>query len=238
MRYLGGKFAVAKQICAFLDSRLEEDQPFVDLFAGSCNIVANITKTNNRYANDIQEDIMVTMRAAADGYEFPTTVSKDEYRAMQLYGNATDPLYGFMAYGCSFAGKRWGGYAPVVLEQGAYPAGASSRALKRKGNLLTTTKFSMGSYKAFKLPENAIVYCDIPYSNTVKYSGEAGQFNHEEFYAWVINQKHEIFISEYATGDNPLGLKIVWQKDSLRGLRRKGGRRVMTTEVLLHKPAS
>ncbi len=238
MRYLGGKFQLVKQLCPFLDSKLEEGQPFVDLFAGSCNIVANITKTKNRYANDINEDIMVTMRAASAGFEFPSEVSLDEWLYMRENGDPKDPLCGFIAYGCSFMGKRWGGYAPNVPKCRVYPAKASSNALKRKGVLLNGVKFSVGSYQDFKIPKNALVYCDIPYSNTAKYGGQASGFNHDEFYQWVTQQTCDIYISEYATGYNPLNLKVVWQKESLRGLKNREGLRPKTSEVLFHKPAT
>jgi hypothetical protein len=45
-----------------------------------------------------------------------------------------------------------------------------------------------------KIPDNALIYCDIPYSDTNcgKYDG----FDHEVFYKWAIEQDN-IFISEY-----------------------------------------
>lgn len=235
MQYFGGKFKIARDLSAFLDSKLEENQSFVDLFAGSCNVVANITKTANRYANDINEDVMTTLEAASNGYEFPEEVSKEEYRRMRLYGSPSDPLYGFMAYGCSFAGKRWGGYAKSGTRNYALNA---KNSIAKKGQRLVGVRFSVGSYQDFKLPANALVYCDIPYSDATKYSGKASEFNHEEFYSWVADQTCTVFISEYATGYNPLGLVIAWQKESKQDVRSKSGDQKKTAEVLFHKPAS
>lgn len=50
------------------------------------------------------------------------------------------------------------------------------------------------SYEIVPIPENSVVYCDIPYKNTAKYISE---FNHNKFYEWALNQPFEIYISEY-----------------------------------------
>ena len=43
--------------------------------------------------------------------------------------------------------------------------------------------------------KNGIIYCDIPYRNTNKYSTE---FDYERFYTWAENQQLPIYISEYS----------------------------------------
>lgn len=50
-------------------------------------------------------------------------------------------------------------------------------------------------YREVPIPDNSVIYCDIPYSatNCGKYSG----FNHEDFYEWAERQDN-IFISEYS----------------------------------------
>lgn len=51
-----------------------------------------------------------------------------------------------------------------------------------------------GDYREVKIPDGAVIYCDIPYegTNCGKYAG----FNHSEFYEWAEKQDN-IFISEY-----------------------------------------
>lgn len=237
MRYMGGKFRIAKDLCAFLDAQMTSESSFVDLFAGSCNIVANIKATTKRYANDINEDIMVTMEAAMTDFEFPSVVTREEYAMMKKNGLPSDPLYGFMAYGCSFSGKRWGGYVYKDSGNKSTFAIRAKNGLARKGKLLQGTIFSIGSYLDFNIPANAVVYCDIPYSNTTKYQGRAAEFSHEEFYNWADKQTCPIYISEYVTGYNPLNLEIIWSKESLQRMRSKEGDQKRTTEVLFYKPA-
>lgn len=52
-----------------------------------------------------------------------------------------------------------------------------------------------GDYREVKIPDGAVIYCDIPYAGTNcgKYDG----FDHDRFYEWALNQQN-IFISEYS----------------------------------------
>lgn len=54
-------------------------------------------------------------------------------------------------------------------------------------------------YQNIVLPDNALIYCDIPYRDTKcdKYNG----FDHDRFYEWAEKQDN-IFISEYSMPDN------------------------------------
>lgn len=52
-------------------------------------------------------------------------------------------------------------------------------------------------YRDLKIPENSVIYCDPPYSETEGYRG-TGKFNTEEFWEWCRNQKNPVFVSEYS----------------------------------------
>lgn len=56
-----------------------------------------------------------------------------------------------------------------------------------------------GDYQQVPIPENAVIYCDIPYNDTNcgKYDG----FDHERFYKWAEKQDN-IYISEYSMPEN------------------------------------
>ena len=55
------------------------------------------------------------------------------------------------------------------------------------------------SYEMVQLPDNAVIYCDIPYKSTNTY---LSHFNHDQFYDWCRNQKQDVFISEYDMPDD------------------------------------
>lgn len=52
MQYFGGKQRISKELTKFINSQLNEDQPFVDLFCGSCNVITKINDDRLRIAND------------------------------------------------------------------------------------------------------------------------------------------------------------------------------------------
>lgn len=59
---------------------------------------------------------------------------------------------------------------------------------------INTIKPSYKDYREVRIPENSVVYCDIPYCNTNVYSSN---FNHNEFYEWAKRQTELVVISEY-----------------------------------------
>ena len=50
-------------------------------------------------------------------------------------------------------------------------------------------------YQQVPIPENATIYCDIPYRGTDKYNNQ--EFDYDRFYDWAVKQKN-IYISEYS----------------------------------------
>lgn len=55
------------------------------------------------------------------------------------------------------------------------------------------------SYENVPIPDNAVVYCDIPYRGTSEYN--AGGFDHEAFYEWALSRPYDVYISEYDMPD-------------------------------------
>lgn len=67
----------------------------------------------------------------------------------------------------------------------------SLQSLKGMGDI----EVFQGDYRELEIPkeEKYVIYCDPPYINT---EGYFTNFNHEEFYDWVKQQKN-CYISEY-----------------------------------------
>lgn len=53
-------------------------------------------------------------------------------------------------------------------------------------------------YRKVEVPENSVIYCDIPYENTQVYGTEKQRFSHAEFYEWCAEQHQPLFISSYS----------------------------------------
>ena len=60
---------------------------------------------------------------------------------------------------------------------------------------LDTLEMHNRSYEDFEITEG-IIYCDIPYKDTV--CGSYGGFDHKAFYKWAESQTVPVYISEYA----------------------------------------
>lgn len=50
-------------------------------------------------------------------------------------------------------------------------------------------------YRNVTIPEDSVIYCDIPYKGTRGYNG--ADFDHEAFYGWAERQSELVYISEY-----------------------------------------
>ena len=64
---------------------------------------------------------------------------------------------------------------------------------------LQQLQFTSTDYRHVAIKEDSIIYCDIPYRDTVGYDGN--RFCHEDFYEWAASHKESVYISEYAMPD-------------------------------------
>ena len=232
MRYFGGKVRVSNELSTFLNSQLKENQPFVDLFCGSCNIITKIDSNRLRIANDKHKYLIAMWKELQNGWTPPTNLSEEEYQYIK--NNKEEKMYlsGFVGFGCSFAGKWFGGYCKS--EDRNYCLNAK-RSCEKKISFLKDVQFFNEDYSNVYIPTGSLVYCDIPYKNTTPYcKKEVGIFDHEKFYEWVRcnSDKYEIYISEYKE-NIPEDFEIIWEMESKKDIRDKENKRKETTEVLI-----
>lgn len=81
-----------------------------------------------------------------------------------------------------------------------------------RGQNLTITS-SVMDYAEVEIPEDSVIYCDIPYIGTNKYNG-AEQFDYERFYDWACRQTEPVFISSYDMPDNKFECVMEFQHHS------------------------
>lgn len=232
MQYFGGKERISKQLSLFLNEQLKDGQPFVDLFCGSCNIISKIDDNRVRIANDKHKYLIAMWQAIQNGYELPQELTKEQYLNIKQNLDDDPALSGFVGFGCSFGGKWFGGYAKS--ENRNYCMNAYNSTMK-KLSTMKDVQFYNNDYSNFILPNNSLVYCDIPYKNTTQYCAkEVGVFDHDKFYEWVDknSKRYDIYISEYV--ENVLaGYEIVWEMASKQDIRDKNGNQKRTIEVLI-----
>jgi DNA adenine methylase len=232
MRYFGGKQRISKPLAAFLNSQLKPGQAFYDMFCGSCNVISKIDPNRDRVASDLHKELIAMWRHVQQGGELPDEISEEQYK--QIKESGAGWLRAFVGFGCSFAGKYWGGYARD--NRGGtreYCRNAKNSTLKKMATMRDVL-FVTCDYRQMNIVhKNAMIYCDIPYKDSVGYS--VGKFNHEAFYAWAKKQKwkgHTMLVSEYKH-NVPEGWKVVWEYESKKDIRDKDGVQQPTVEILM-----
>lgn len=231
MRYFGGKAKISKHLAEFLNTQLKQEQAFYDVFCGSCNVISKVDSNRPRIANDLHKELIAMWRHVQQGGEIPDEISEEQYRIIKNDNTQPGWLRAFVGFGCSFAGKYWGGYARGSTQN--YAKSAKNSTLK-KAEGLQNVLFVTCDYQQMNIAhKNAMIYCDIPYKGSVGYS--VGAFNHESFYTWGKKQRwegHTVLVSEYKH-NVPDGWKVVWEYNSKKGIRDKEGVQQPTVEVLM-----
>lgn len=74
-------------------------------------------------------------------------------------------------------------------------ATAQSAQIFGGGQFLPITS-SVLDYEEVTIPEDSVIYCDIPYEDTNVYNKAEG-FDYERFYQWCERQTQNVFISSY-----------------------------------------
>lgn len=70
----------------------------------------------------------------------------------------------------------------------------------RGGQFLNITS-SVLDYAKVEIPNDSVIYCDIPYEDTNVYNKAEG-FDYERFYDWCEHQAQNVFISSYQMPDD------------------------------------
>lgn len=170
-------------------------------------------------------------KALQDGWTPPTELTGEEYIHIKDNQDEQPHLTGFVGFGCSFAGKWFGGYAKDSSGRN-YCLNAHNSILKKVENgLLKDSEFICCDYKELK-PDNMIIYCDPPYKGTTQYDKNiVGEFDSDEFWDTMRkwSENNTVLISEY---DAPEDFEIVWQKEVKLDIRDKNNEKQQRIEKL------
>lgn len=229
MRYFGGKTRTCKDIVKIINEYKEDGQAFLSPFVGGGWVEQYIE--GEKILCDKHDYLIEMYKALQDGWLPPTELSREEYIHIKDNQDEQPHLTGFVGFGCSFAGKWFGGYAKDKTGRNYCLNAYNSIQKKIENGLLENSKFICCDYRDLK-PRDMTIYCDPPYKGTTQYDKAiVGEFNHDEF--WDVmrewSKSNTVLISEY---EAPEDFEVVWQKQTKLDIRDKNNEKQNRVEKL------
>jgi DNA adenine methylase len=223
MKYLGSKSRIVNDILPIMLSEMEGKSAFVDAFCGGCSVIENVPSQYRRIANDNNKYLIAMWKSLTNDRcrKPPMRIERDFYCDVRDSYNKHDDRYsdgikGWVGFMGSFNGRYFdGGYSGhnVTSTNGKsrdYISENINNTLKQIPKL-KSVEWQSGNYWEMEIPDNSLIYCDIPYKDTKQYS-TSKNFDYEKFYEWckeMKNNGHIIFVSEYNMPDD---FKCIWSK--------------------------
>jgi DNA adenine methylase len=214
MKYMGSKNRIANEILPIILKDRKENQWYVEPFCGGLGTFDKVK--GNRIGVDKNKYLIAMWKGLQENRDKPMNIPKELYtKARNEYNNGTniefdDFMIGWIGWMASFNGRFFdGGYSGKTATRD-YVDEQIRNTLKQI-ELLNDAIFTNKDYFELEIPNNSIIYCDIPYKDTKQYS-TSKNFNHDIFWQWcrdMTNQGHQIFISEYQA---PNDFICVWSK--------------------------
>jgi DNA adenine methylase len=207
MKYLGGKFRIARELSKVILATTPERSLYWEPFIGGGNVFEHVAPHFRKITgSDAHHDLMLMWQALRDGWVPPDSINEQEY--MELKHSEPSARRAFAGFGCSFGGKWFAGYARGNSRD---YAGESKRALVRQNAAWSSSDidFRCMSYTEFDPAPGTVIYCDPPYANTTGYKA-TGAFDQEKF--WETAQRWadsgcQVFIIEYHEPYDPIWTK-------------------------------
>lgn len=238
MKYMGGKYRIAKYIVPIIQSYIDKSgfKVYLEPFCGGCSIIEHI-KADSRHAMDIQPYLIELFRNLSRLNELPEFVTKEHYDEVRNCYNRQWHIYqdwyiGAIGFLASYNGRFFdGGYAGIVETKDGkirnYYAEAK-RNLEKQAKKLRKVGFFCDDYTQMIDVEGCVIYCDPPYQNRKQY-GINKKFNSEEFWEWVRDRSSQniIIVSETKA---PEDFICIWEQPVFRTIN--SGKSVPDTEKL------
>ena len=226
MQYFGGKHRISRDLALFIQYFVTDY--YVEPFCGACHVGLKIEAPNKIFA-DVNEDLILMYNSLLDGWIPPLSVSKEEYDALRKTAPGLTPLRAFAGFGCSFAGKFFGGYARCSRGDD-YAGNARNSLLRDYAGNARNSLYLCSDYRSVPYPEGSLVYCDPPYAGTTKYYGTP-PFSHDYFWQFCreLSATCTVLVSEYSAPDD---FTCIWEKATRTEIRTGRGEREPRVEKL------
>lgn len=242
MKYMGSKARFTKEILPIILKDRKPEQWYIEPFAGGMNVICEVA--GNRIANDNNKYLIAMWQSITNMNSiFFREISKEYYDLVRnefngvIEKNTSDAVVGWVGFMGSANGRFFdGGYSgksnTKIGTVRDYIKEAISNIEKQIPKMVGV-QFDNKDYTELEMPNESIIYCDIPYQGTKQYS-TSKDFNHSKFWDWCrekAKQGHTVFVSEY---NAPADFECVWQKEAKSSLSANGviGGNKMSVEKL------
>lgn len=223
MKYMGSKARIAAEILPIILKDRKRGQYYAEPFCGGCNTIDKVE--GKRIAGDANKYLIAMWKGLQDNLQRPYVIGREMYNLARIeYKLNSNLLYsdfeiGWIGYMASFNGKFFdGGYSGYAKERDYVQE--QIRNTEKQIQKIKDIDFIHAEYSSLQIPDNSIIYCDIPYKGTKQYSTQTN-FDHDKFWKWANDMKdtgHSIFVSEY---NAPEWVECVWSKQVTNSLNTK-----------------
>ena len=227
MRYFGGKTRTCKPISDIIQFNLDKNQTFISAFVGGGWVEALVDGKKECY--DKHSYLIAMYKEIQKGWKPPQNLTKEEYDYIKDNPDEKPYLTGFVGFGCSFAGKWFGGYAKDNTGRNFCLNAYNSILRKMEG--FKDTKFDCKDYSDLD-PHGCVIYCDPPYNGTTQYSKKiVGNFDSDEFWKTMRkwSEDNVVIISEY---NAPEDFKCIWEQKVKLDIRDADNKKKSRVEKL------
>ena len=214
---------------------------FYEPFVGGCNIIDKIVVPDdrNRYASDLDADMISLFKALQNGWIPPFNVSKKLHNTVKTYKDSFPPyLRAYISLASAFSGIRYASY--TTYKTRPYSRSNSTwRGLMRQVEQMRGIIFEHKPFEDVNPNIPAVIYCDPPYKSRgdkLYWINKKDPFNHEKFYEWCVKMANAgswVFVSEYI--EPSVDHILVWEaevKVSSSDVNHTGGKRKTAVEKL------
>ena len=210
MKYLGSKNRISKELAPIIQGYITEDTVgYLEPFVGGANMIDKI-KHHNRIGCDIHKQLIALLNKAKDDIDgIPNEITEEEYYRVKNNKEAYEDWYvGLVGFCATFSARYFEGYARA---KGRNMPKEAIKNLKKQAPNLKGIEFRCFNFLDLPKVEGYVIYCDIPYKDTKKYS--TIKFPYEDFYEWAkkMSERNTVLISEYNMPDE---FECIWQKES------------------------
>lgn len=210
MQYVGGKqksggqhiAAAIKQYAKFVKTDIIKEP-----LCGGLSVTSRLEGFDIE-ARDACVPLITLYQKLQKGWVPPTYVSRETWEKYKENPDPHDPMTAFVGFGCSRSGDWFSSFIEdyKYTDRRVPAAFAASSSLIKKIDKCKKVKFRSGDYR--DTPIQGVMYCDIPYLNTVQYPA-VGPFDHAKFWTHVteVSKKIPVLVSELVAVDGFVSIK-------------------------------